>query len=349
MRSMLAFLAADTDIRSALGRLIGAPLSDDDWRFASLGISSGGIGARSAGEHAPAAFVGSFSACRDLCSAIWPAFDPLDLDEGCRFAAAEGALGASTPPVPVSMLSLMLLLRSPCRPRSKPTLSPSFFRILPSPGPAVSTLMPAVHPVLALGSRPPRLPATCTSLHRSLGWLCSAASASLSGTAMPPAGFAERFLIGGVTMPFAVAVEATESFATMPPATLCAPLSVSSLLFLPSWKSLASCSLWGPLTLVAPAPAPIVALIITPSGGGRRPADIWVHRSSSGLAEAWISSLLRTSFLSSASPSVAGVFHGVETRKNSFQNTTSQVAALDATFRPLVLEASGGQVVPSLS
>ena len=98
-------LAADTDIRSAIGRH-----SFGHWpprrrpslrrRLApcvSLGISSGGIGARSAREHAPAASVGSFSACRDLCTAIWPAFDRLDLDEGCRLAAAEGALSASIP------------------------------------------------------------------------------------------------------------------------------------------------------------------------------------------------------------------------------------------------------------
>ena len=90
-------LAADTDTRSAIGRLVGPPLSDDDWRLASLGFSSGGIGARSACEHAPAADVGSFSACRDLCAAIWPAFDPFDLDEGCRLAAAESALSASIP------------------------------------------------------------------------------------------------------------------------------------------------------------------------------------------------------------------------------------------------------------
>ena len=51
----------------------------------------------SAREHAPAAYVGSFSACRNLCAAIWSAFDPFDLDEGCHLAAAEGALGASIP------------------------------------------------------------------------------------------------------------------------------------------------------------------------------------------------------------------------------------------------------------
>ena len=45
---------------------------------------------------------------------------------------------------------------------------------------------------------------------------------------------------------------------------------------------------------------------------------------------------------------MAGFFHVVETRKNSFQNTASQVAALGATFRPLVLEACGGGWSPAL-
>ena len=89
--------AADTDIRLALGRLVGSPLSDEDWRLVSLGISSGGVGARSASEHAPAAYVASFAACRDLCGIIWPSFDPLDIDEGCRLEATESALGERIP------------------------------------------------------------------------------------------------------------------------------------------------------------------------------------------------------------------------------------------------------------
>ena len=53
-------------------------------------------------------------------------------------------------------------------------------------------------------------------------------------------------------------------------------------------------------------------------------------------------SLLRSSHLSSASPSVADVFHEVETRKRAFQDTASLVAERGATFCPLVLEACGG-------
>ena len=82
----------------------------------------------------------------------------------------------------------------------------------------------------------------------------------------------------------------------------------------------------------------------SPPAAGRRPADIWVPRSVSGFAEAWdflVSSLLRSSHLSSASPSVADVFHEVETRKRAFQDTASLVAEREATFCPLVLEACG--------
>ena len=82
-----------------------------------------------------------------------------------------------------------------------------------------------------------------------------------------------------------------------------------------------------------------------PPAAGRRPADVWVPRGVSGFAEAWdfsVSSLLRSSHLSSASPSVADVFHDVEQRKLAFQDTASRVATRGATFCPLVLEACGG-------
>ena len=66
-----------------------------------------------------------------------------------------------------------------------------------------------------------------------------------------------------------------------------------------------------------------------PPAASRRPADVWVPRRVSGFAEAWdfsVSSLLRSSHLSSASPSVADVFHEVETQKRAFQDTASLVA-----------------------
>ena len=88
---------ADNDLRAASSQLNGRPLTEDDWRLASLVVAAGGLGARCAVEHAPAAFVASFSACRELCGRLWPAFDPFDLDEGCRLAAAEDALRGAIP------------------------------------------------------------------------------------------------------------------------------------------------------------------------------------------------------------------------------------------------------------
>ena len=39
-------------------------------RLASLGVAAGGLGARCAAEHAPAAYVASFSASRELCGRL---------------------------------------------------------------------------------------------------------------------------------------------------------------------------------------------------------------------------------------------------------------------------------------
>ena len=66
-------LQPDIDIKDALCRLVGSPLSSDDWRLASLGISAGG--ARSAQQHAPAAYVAGLSATAALSDRIWHAFD----------------------------------------------------------------------------------------------------------------------------------------------------------------------------------------------------------------------------------------------------------------------------------
>ena len=83
---------------------------------------------------------------------------------------------------------------------------------------------------------------------------------------------------------------------------------------------------------------------LPPAAPGRRPADIWVPRGVSGFAEAWdfsVSSLLRNSHLSSATRSVADVFHEMEARRRAFQDTASMVAERGATFCPLVLEPAG--------
>ena len=78
------------------------------------------------------------------------------------------------------------------------------------------------------------------------------------------------------------------------------------------------------------------------------PADVWVPLGVSSFVEAWdfsVSSLLRTSHISSAAPSVADVFAAVEDRKRAFDDAASQVAAVGATSSSLVLEACGRRVV----
>ena len=74
---------ADQDIRHSLGRIVRSPLSEDDWRLASIGVAHGGLGARSALGHAPAACI---------CARIWPGFDEYDLDGGLMRSDVESSL-----------------------------------------------------------------------------------------------------------------------------------------------------------------------------------------------------------------------------------------------------------------
>ena len=83
---------ADRDIRHSLGQLVGSPLSDEDWRLASVGVANGGIGARSALEHAPTAYISSLAQSQELCARIWPGFDEYDIDGGLRSSETESDL-----------------------------------------------------------------------------------------------------------------------------------------------------------------------------------------------------------------------------------------------------------------
>ena len=102
--------SADYNIRAAQSRLIGSLVSHGDQRSASLGIASGGTGARSAAEHAHTSQVLVLAA---TLVRLWPAFDPLDLDD---VAAAEASL---------QRLSLPLLASTP---NSTPRLRHSAMR-----------------------------------------------------------------------------------------------------------------------------------------------------------------------------------------------------------------------------
>ena len=87
--------SADHDVRD-LGHVSGSRLSDDDWRIASPGISSRGVGSGATAGHAPVADVPSFSACIDFRSRM--CFDPLDTDGGSLLVATEDNLKAALPP-----------------------------------------------------------------------------------------------------------------------------------------------------------------------------------------------------------------------------------------------------------
>ena len=51
--------------------------------------------ARSALEHAPAAYISSLALTQELCTRIWPGFDEYDLDGGLMRSDVESSLGAS--------------------------------------------------------------------------------------------------------------------------------------------------------------------------------------------------------------------------------------------------------------
>ena len=56
----------DSILRESLTRIIGVPVSDSQWQQAQLPVSMGGIGLRSAWDHAPAAFAISLLSAQDL-------------------------------------------------------------------------------------------------------------------------------------------------------------------------------------------------------------------------------------------------------------------------------------------
>ena len=69
-RTVTLCLRADCDIRHSLHRLLGTTMSDSEWRLASLDVSAGGIGARSAPDHAATACFARVSQCEELRSLI---------------------------------------------------------------------------------------------------------------------------------------------------------------------------------------------------------------------------------------------------------------------------------------
>ena len=142
---------ADRDIRSALCHLIGRSLSDDDWRLASLGITAGGLGARSAAEHAPAAYVPAFLLVVTFFGRI---STPSTLMTGVAFLLLSPPFAASFRLGPTLMLRVILRRRSLFLAKLRPSRCPAFLLTLPSFVTVVFTSMRAAFLELGLGSRP---------------------------------------------------------------------------------------------------------------------------------------------------------------------------------------------------
>merc|ERR1712081_36064 len=60
----------DDVVRICLSDILGSPLGDKEWHQATLSVSAGGAGLRSAQKHAPAAYVSSVLSSTDLVCSI---------------------------------------------------------------------------------------------------------------------------------------------------------------------------------------------------------------------------------------------------------------------------------------
>ena len=74
--------AYDDALRRTFEEMMARKVPDHNWSLCQLGLSRGGLGLRSPRLHAPAAYLASVQASRDLCSAIDPLFDLADPSGG---------------------------------------------------------------------------------------------------------------------------------------------------------------------------------------------------------------------------------------------------------------------------
>ena len=129
------------------------------------GVSNGGLGARSASEHAPAAYISSLAQTQTLCTLIWPSFDELHLDGGLLRSDVESSLSSAFLPMLASTTRRVLLPRRACRPR----LRPRFVIICSIPLLMTVTELPTSASTAQVpGSSPCRILSTLTSLPMSI-------------------------------------------------------------------------------------------------------------------------------------------------------------------------------------
>ena len=88
---------ADSDLRAAMGQLIGRPLSGDDWRLASLGIAAGGLGARCAAELLLPLTSQAFPLVGNCAADSGRLSIPLTLTRGCHLAGGRRGLAQCYP------------------------------------------------------------------------------------------------------------------------------------------------------------------------------------------------------------------------------------------------------------
>ena len=60
----------DRTTREALVRILGSPVSDQQWQQAKLPVSMGGLGLTAAEDHAPAAYISSLLSSRPQVSQL---------------------------------------------------------------------------------------------------------------------------------------------------------------------------------------------------------------------------------------------------------------------------------------
>ena len=194
---------ADRDIRHSLGRLLGSPLSDDDCRLASIGVANGGIGARSASEHAPAACIStSLAQSQELCARMWPGFDEYDIDGGLRRSDTESDLISSI--LPNASIYGDLPARHPRRaswPRSRQKLVVTFSVTLLWNTTASPTSASIVSQEPERGCSPSRTPSSPTSWHPYSGSAFADDSACSSGPRTQTARSVDKSWTSGATTP----------------------------------------------------------------------------------------------------------------------------------------------------
>ena len=332
---------ADMDIRHSLGRLIGDSLADEAWRIATIGVANGGLGARSASEHAPAAYVSSLAQSQDLSTLIWPAFDEFDLDGGLLRSEVESSLKSSFLPnaeiydssgspsqkslsAKVEATVCHRLLNDPDQERHR--VAHFGLNRLPGAGAWLFALPDSLEshipsPLFKIGLRRRlRMPIWSQDTH-----------CSLCGQTMDRWG--DHALVcscGGDRVTRHNMIRDVVHSAANDVACLGAVLEKPGLLVPRDPADFDR----------PPEPDPP-----DPSSASRRPADVWVPRGPGGGPEAWDFSVTSAFRLGPAVPDQSAfvdVFSSVEARKRTFLDTASQCLSAGITFCPLVIEAVGG-------